>query len=265
MPREFFSDIESAKGSLVDLEGVQLYYEEYGLGAPLVLLHGFGGSGKNWYPFLSELGKARRVIVIDLPGHGYSSDPKEDFTHRDASKLVFLLLDQLRIERFSAMGISSGGMTLLHMATSQPDRIISQVLISATSHFPDQARQIMRRVSITTMPQEVRRMYHACATRGTDQVIQLIKYFNKLSNNQDDVNFSKDNLSRISARTFIIHGDRDNFFPVEIPVFLYRSIHMSSLWIVPFGDHVPIFEMVDEFCKRALIFLESSEELRPNI
>jgi pimeloyl-ACP methyl ester carboxylesterase len=46
MPREFFSDIESVKGSLVDLEGVQLYYEEYGLGAPLVLLHGFGGSGK---------------------------------------------------------------------------------------------------------------------------------------------------------------------------------------------------------------------------
>jgi pimeloyl-ACP methyl ester carboxylesterase len=64
------------------------------------------------------------------------------------------------------MGISSGGMTLLHMATSQPKRISSMVLISATTHFPEQARTIMRRASVSSMPQQVLEMYKACAKRG---------------------------------------------------------------------------------------------------
>ncbi|WP_423803169.1 alpha/beta fold hydrolase [Paraflavisolibacter caeni] len=67
------------------------------------------------------------------------------------------------VDHFSAMGMSTGGMTLLHMATSQPRRIDSMVLISTTSYFPDQARAIMRRASFDTMPQEVREMYRECA------------------------------------------------------------------------------------------------------
>lgn len=260
MPRDYFASIVATNGSLVELDDIQVYFEEYGRGSPLVLLHGFGGSGKNWYPFLTELSKGRRVIVIDLPGHGHSSNPNGNFTHRQAANIVFLLLDWLGVDRFSAMGLSSGGMTLLHMATSQPDRIVSQVLISASSHFPDQARQIMRRVSVNTMPPEVRRMYDACATRGDAQVVQLTRYFNELGNNLSDMNFSKEILSRISARTLVVHGDRDNFFPVEIPVFLYRSIQKSSLWIIPSGDHVPIFDIVEEFCEKSLGFLDNSEK-----
>jgi pimeloyl-ACP methyl ester carboxylesterase len=129
------------------------------------------------------------------------------------------LLDKLGIDNFSAMGMSSGGMTLLHMATSQPKRIDSMVLISATSYFPQQARTIMGRASFETIPQQVREMYRECAKRGDEQIRQLIAQFNALSKNYDDMNFTEQRLSAISARTFVIHGDCDNFFPVEIPVF----------------------------------------------
>jgi pimeloyl-ACP methyl ester carboxylesterase len=264
MPREFVSAMETSSGSLVDLENGQLYYEEYGQGEPLVLLHGFGGSGKNWYSFVPTLSKKYRVLVVDLPGHGKSGDPKGSFTHRESAVSIFRLLDHLGIDRFSAMGISSGGMTLLHLATSQPNRINSLVLVSATSHFPDQARTIMRRVSIATMPQEVRRMYDECATRGEAQVIQLTKYFNALGNNYEDMNFTKESLSKITARTLIVHGDRDNFFSIDIPVLIYHSIRNSALWIVPFGDHVPIFELVEEFSTKSLEFLENSSKMRSN-
>jgi pimeloyl-ACP methyl ester carboxylesterase len=264
MSKEFFASMETSKGSIINLKNIQLYYEEYGQGDPLVLLHGFGGSGKNWYPFVTELSKTHRLVVVDLPGHGHSSNPKETFTHREAASSIFLVLDKLGINRFSAMGISSGAMTLLHMSTSQPDRIESQVLVSATSHFPEQARTIMRRVSISTMPQAVRRMYEACATRGEEQVKQLTGYFNELGNNFDDMNFSKESLAAISARSLIVHGDRDSFFPVEIPVFLYRSIPNSTLWIVPFGEHVPIFDRVEDFCRTSLQFLGNGQEKRPN-
>ena len=153
------------------------------------------------------------------------------------------------------MGISSGGMTLLHMATGQPNRIVSMVLISATTHFPEPARAIMRRVSFATMPQEVREMYRECAKRGDEQIRQLISQFNAFHNSHDDMHFNAESLSMISARTLIVHGDRDHFFPVEIPVDLYRSIPKAALWIIPGGDHVPIYDSAVPFIATALRFL----------
>lgn len=245
-------------GHLVSVGKLELYYEDYGVGEPLVLLHGFGGSGRNWAPFTEELSQRYRLVVVDLPGHGHSTNPDGRFTHRDAAADVFRLLDTLGVGRFSAMGISSGGMTLLHMATSQPHRIDSLVLVSATSHFPAQARAIMRRVSLATMPPEVSQMYQECATRGEDQIRQLITQFNAFHNNDDDMNFSAESLSSIKARTLIVHGDRDNFFPVEIPLGLYRSIPDSALWIIPGGDHVPIYDQTVPFVATALQFLDGT-------
>ena len=67
-------------------------------------------------------------ICENLRGHVYSTNPDNKFTHREAANDVFLLLEKLGIGHFSVMGISSGGMTLLHMATSQTERIDSKVL-----------------------------------------------------------------------------------------------------------------------------------------
>jgi pimeloyl-ACP methyl ester carboxylesterase len=196
---------------------------------------------------------------VDLRGHGYSTNPENKFTHREAASDVFLLLEKLGVGQFSAMGISSGGMTLLHMATSQPKRIDSMVLISATSHFPDQARAIMRRVSFDTMPQQVQEMYRECAKRGEAQIRQLITQFNAFHQNYDDMNFTAQSLSTITARTLIVHGDRDRFFPVEIPVSIYRSIPDAALWIIPGGDHVPIYDSVVPFTSTALRFLDGPD------
>lgn len=140
------------------------------------------------------------------------------------------------------MGISSGGMPLLHMATSQSERIRSMVLISATSHFPDQARAIFRDTSFDKMPPDVREMYQECATRGYAQIRQLVEQFKAFYNNYGDVNFTASYLSTILARALIVHGDRDRFSPVEIAVSTYRSIPNAALWIIPGGDHVPTYD-----------------------
>ena len=252
-------------GHIVQMNGMELYYEEYGTDAgahslPLILLHGFGGCGQNWHPFIPQLSAHYRLIVIDLRGHGHSTNPENTFTHREAAGDVFCLLEKLGIDRFSAMGMSSGGMVLLHMATSQPGRIGSMVLISVTSHFPDQARAIMRRASFDTMPLEVKEMYRECAKRGDEQSRQLINQFNALHANYDDMNFNAQVLSTITARTLIVHGDRDNFFPVEIPVSIYRSIPDAALWIIPGGDHVPVYDPLVPFCSTALQFLANKRQ-----
>lgn len=249
----------TAHGHIVQINNMEMYYEEYGTGKPLVLLHGFGGCSQNWQPFTSKLSEHYRLIVADLRGHGYSTNPGNTFTHREAASDVFLLLEKLEIAHFSAMGMSSGGMTLLHMATSQPKRIDSMVLISATSYFPDQARTIMKRASYNTMPQQVQAMYRECAKRGDEQIRQLITQFNALHNNYDDMNFTAQSLSTITARTLVVHGDRDNFFPVDIPVSIYRSIPDAALWIIPGGDHVPIYDSAVPFVSTVLRFLDEND------
>lgn len=245
----------NTQGNTVQINNIEIYFEDYGDGKPLVLLHGFGGCTQNWHPFIAKLSKHYRLIVVDMRGHGYSTNPENKFTHRDAANDIFLLLEKLKIDHFSAMGMSSGGMTLLHMATSQPKRIDSMVLISATSYFPNQARTIMRRASFNTMPQQVQEMYRECAKRGDEQIHQLIKQFNALHENYDDMNFTAQSLSTITARTLIVHGDRDKFFPIEIAENIYRSIPDAALWIIPDGEHVPIYDSKIPFISTALQFL----------
>lgn len=249
------SRLATGKGRTAEVGSIDMYYEEYGSGAPLVLLHGFGGSGLNWYPFLDVLAEQYRLIVVDLPGHGQTSDPLEGFTHRQAAYAVIALLNEMGISQFSAMGISSGGMTLLHMASIAPLRIETMVLVSATTHFPAQARDIMRRASFSRMPASVQAMYKACAKRGDAQIRRLIAQFNALADNDDDMKFTEEELSLISTRTLIVHGDRDDFFPVDIPVNLYRSLPNSRLWIIPGGDHVPIYDPIVPFAATVMRFL----------
>ncbi|TWH99978.1 3-oxoadipate enol-lactonase [Luteimonas cucumeris] len=76
------------------------------------------------------------MIVPDLRGHGRSTNPLGAFTHRQAAADVSALLERLGITRFKAIGISSGGMTLLHMATREPSQIEAMVLVGAAHHFP---------------------------------------------------------------------------------------------------------------------------------
>jgi pimeloyl-ACP methyl ester carboxylesterase len=246
-------------GHIVQINNIEMYYEEHGVGKPLVLLHGFGGCSQNWHHFTAKLSERHRLIVVDMRGHGYSTNPENKFTHQEAASDVFLLLDTLGVDHFSAMGISSGGMTLLHMATSQPKRIDSMVLISATSHFPDQARGIMRGASFSTMPQQVQEMYRECAKCGDEQIRQLITQFNALHKNYDDMNFTAQSLSTITARTLVVHGDRDRFFPVEIPLSIYRSIPNAALWIISGGDHVPIYDSSVPFTSTTLQFLDEPD------
>ncbi|MHB1279576.1 MAG: alpha/beta fold hydrolase, partial [Bacteroidia bacterium] len=133
------------------------------------------------------------------------------------------------------------------------------VLISTTTHFTDQARAIMRRASFDTLPREVQEMYSECAKRGEDQVRQLIAQFNAFHDSHDDMNFTAQRLSAVRARTLIVHGDRDNFFPVEIAVSMYRSIPDAALWVIPDGDHVPIYDPAVPFTAAALRFLDEPD------
>ena len=250
----------SAPGKIVAVNGIDLHYEERGAGEPLLLLHGFGMCGPgDWGAIADELAKNNRVILVDLRGHGWSTNPSGQFTMRQSAEDIRALLDVLKIRRVRAMGISAGGMTLLHLATKYPDRIGSMVLIGATSHFHQQARDALRNIGANPPSPGDVAMLKKCARRGEGQIRELMRQFIGFKDSFEDMNLTPPYLATIKARTLIVHGDRDEFFPVEIPVEMYTSIPGSQLWIVPNGDHVPIYgARTPEFLRVTRQFLASS-------
>ena len=205
-----------SEGATVSVNGIEMYYEVHGTGTPLVLLHGFNNSSAMWLPVLESLSAEYEVILPDLRGHGRSSKLEGEFTHRQSAQDVFALLDHLGVGQFKAMGISTGGMTLLHMATAQPDRVQAMVLIGATSYFPEQARAVMRTINPDTQPEEAWATMRERHVHGDEQIRALWTQFNRFQDSYDDMNFTGPYLSTVTAQTLIVHGDRDVFFPVEI-------------------------------------------------
>jgi pimeloyl-ACP methyl ester carboxylesterase len=250
-----------APGKIVAINGIDMHYEERGAGEPLLLLHGFGMCGPgDWGEIADELAKDNRVILVDLRGHGWSTNPSGQFTMRQSAEDIRALLDVLKIGRVRAMGISAGGMTLLHLATKYPDRVDSMVLIGATSHFHQQARDALRAIGANPPSAADVAMLQKCAHRGEGQVRDLMRQFIGFKDSYEDMNLTPPYLATIKARTLIVHGDRDEFFPVEIPVELYTSIPKSQLWIVPNGDHVPIYgARTPEFLRITSEFLGNPE------
>jgi pimeloyl-ACP methyl ester carboxylesterase len=237
------------------LNGVQLYFEIHGSGEPLVLLHGFTGSSQDWTALTAEWSAKFQLIIPDMRGHGRSSNSSNTFRHDEAAADIFALLDHLGIATFKALGISGGGNVLLHMATRQPACVKSMVLVSATSYFPAQARSVMRQYHDRLPEQEWARL-RQCHPGGDAQIKALLASAKGFADSYDDMNFTPPYLSTIQARTLIVQGDRDPFYPVEISVEMAKALPRSSLWIIPNGSHVPIGgERWPEFVKAAGTFL----------
>jgi pimeloyl-ACP methyl ester carboxylesterase len=242
-----------------EINGARIYYELHGQGEPLLLLHGFGNSGQAFDKFLDSYAESYRVILPDLRGHGRSTNPSGEFTHHQAARDMYALLDKLEISRVRGIGHSTGGMTLLHMATQQPERVTAMVVVGATIYFPKQAREIMGKLGPDTMTPKDVEQARKIHMNGDEQIRALREQFHGFKDSYNDMNFTPPLLSTIRARTLIVHGDRDRFFPLNIPLEMYRSIPNSFLWIVPNGGHGPHRQHPEEFLRLTKQFL--AEEL----
>lgn len=248
------------EGRLALVNRAEMYYEIHGQGEEnLVLLHGFFGSGAIWHPWLHLLTERYRVILPDLRGHGRSNNPSGVFTHRQAAQDILALCDGLGVDRFCAIGASTGGMTLLHAALQAPDRIEAMVLIYASTHFSESARRIMAhhdpaKLTPAEWAQEIaqRRTLHR---RSDEQVRALREQFYAFRLDTEDMALTDDDLARIRARTLVVHGDRDALFPVEIPLALYRGIPWAYLWILPGWGHGPLETHAEEILTLGQRFL----------
>jgi pimeloyl-ACP methyl ester carboxylesterase len=123
---------ESAgSGQYADVNGINLYYETYGSGDPLILLHGGLGSGEMFGPILPLLADHHQVIVVDLQGHGRTADIDRPLDVRLMAGDIAALVDHLGLERPDVVGYSLGGGVALQVAINYPDKVGRLVTASA--------------------------------------------------------------------------------------------------------------------------------------
>jgi pimeloyl-ACP methyl ester carboxylesterase len=167
---------------------------------------------------------------------------------------MFALLDHLGVERLKIIGLSGGGITALHMATTEPGRVSAMVVVSAPATFPEQARAIQRAFSPATLPEaELARMRER---HGRDGQLDLLFAQVRAMADGGDPNFTHAELAAITADTLVVFGDRDVLYPVRMAVDLREAIPRSWLWVVPNGGHGPVFGAdAPRFAETALTFL----------
>ena len=122
-----------ASGNYATVNGLRMYYEVHGSGDPVVLLHGaFMTITNNWTGWIGELSKTRKVIAIEMQGHGRTADIERDISSENLADDVASLLDHLKIPKADLIGYSMGGGVAMQCAVRHPDKVRKVVVISST-------------------------------------------------------------------------------------------------------------------------------------
>lgn len=237
-----------------NINGHTLHYRIAGKGPVLLLLHGFTLTGRQWVPLAGHFTKAYTTVIPDLPGHGGSSLVPGAFSFSKTAELMNGLLDKLGAQRACGMGHSAGGMTLLHMAAQRPGRLDAMILVGGPHHIGPDLRNKTREETWENQEPAVQEWYLKMHPGGQEQVAYLFGQFLGLADNQERV--PPEVLGTIQTRTLIIWGDRDPYFPLEMPLELYRALPHAALWVVPEQGHSPLWVDMEGSAQAAACFLK---------
>ncbi len=208
-------------GHYAEINGIKLYYETYGSGEPLILLHGNGGSIKDFEKQIPFFEKYYQIIAIDSRLQGKSGGSPDSLSYELMASDFCALLDQLHIKSAHVLGWSDGGIDGIIMAMNCPDRI-KKLAISGANTVPDTTA-----LSIT----DLNEMKAAVSNpKSSAKVVAL----NRMMIDQPNIAYS--DLGRISCPVLVMAGDRDMIKP-EHTLKIFQSIPNASLCIFPDSHH----------------------------
>ncbi len=248
-PAEFGSNANL--GQYLRLPDISLYYEIYGAGAPLLIIHGNAGSIKDMAPQISHFAKHRQVIVADSRGHGKSGLGEGPLTYEKITSDLIKLLDHLNVEKTDIIGWSDGGIVGLHMAMGHSDRINKLVTFGANLFAGEPAIYPWLNGPLEAWKSAIKAGLEADPTSAEwniqDQHYKLL---------MDMTPITKDMLKKMTTPTLIIAADRDaitNHHTVEI----FEALPNAHLAVLPGSTHWAPMQQPALFNQLTSNFLEN--------
>lgn len=242
--------IKPSNSGYAPVNGIKVYYEVYGEGRPLVLLHGaFYTIDMNWGQLIPELSKTRKVIAIEMQGHGHTPFSDRELSITNLASDVEGVMDYLKIDSADVAGFSMGGSVAYQFAVQSPKRLRKLVIISSTyktsgwlpvvnGAFKDFKPEFFDNTPLKTA-------YDAVAPDKTKWRKFLEQMFAFAG---EPFNVGDSNIAKITAPVLIISGDNDGLDKIEL-MKTYKLLGggvsadlepmpKSQLAIVPSQSHV---------------------------
>ncbi|OCA73399.1 alpha/beta fold hydrolase [Chryseobacterium arthrosphaerae] len=244
--------IKPSDSGYAPVNGIKVYYEVYGEGRPVILLHGaFMTIDTNWGELIPELSKNRKVIAVELQGHGHSPYSDRKLSHTTLASDVAGVMDHLKVESADVVGYSFGGAIAYQFAIQSPKRLKNLVIISATYKSSGWIPEInsvfktMKPALFENSPMHT--AYNAVApdkTKWTKFLEQMI------ASAGTPYDMGDSNIAKITAPVLIIAGDNDGLDKTELAK-TYKLLGggiaadmapmpKSQLAIVPGQSHVSL-------------------------
>jgi pimeloyl-ACP methyl ester carboxylesterase len=228
-----------------DVNGLHLYYETYGSGAPLVLLHGgMLTIDLNFATLIPTLAQTHTVIGVEMQGHGRTANIDREITYPNLASDVVALLDHLGIERAAVLGHSLGGGVALELAVSHPGRVSAIVPISASVSKDGMHPDLLDPSTFETSPIMPTAQDFADFKEAYERLSphpeQFDAFLMSLSGMDSDfAGWTDEQLAAISCPVLIIQGDTDFTLIAHAGVMLAK-IPGSALAVVPATTHMQV-------------------------
>ncbi|HSU27918.1 MAG TPA: alpha/beta hydrolase [Chitinophagaceae bacterium] len=233
-----------AVGNYTDVNGVRLYYETYGTGKPILLLHGNGQSIGVWSRQIFEFSKYYQVIAVDTRGHGRSSEDGRKYSYDLFAEDINAFLDFLHVDSIPIVGWSDGGNTALILAMKHPGKVGSLVTMGANIC-----------INTTVVPKSEFKKVN----KGIDYFKQDTSYDSRnkvrlLTMLLTEPNYQFKDLAAIRCPVLIMAGEKDIILPDHTKG-IAAHIQKGRLLIAPNETHFFPQENPASFNKIILDFL----------
>ena len=245
-------------GQQVSLRGINMYYEIYGAGKPLLIIHGNGGSIKDFSNQIPYFSKEYKVILADSRAQGKSKDARDSLTYEMMADDLNALLDHLHLDSCFVIGWSDGGINGLLLAMRHPEKV-KKLAVTGANLWPDSTA--VEPFLFRWLAKEVDSLSKVKQTAEIKNQYKLMAMMTK------EPNITLQQLHSIKCPTLVIGGDHDALLPKHT-MLIADAIPQSYLWILPNSGHAtPINyskqfnETINEFFKNPYRILEGMGRL----
>jgi pimeloyl-ACP methyl ester carboxylesterase len=235
------------------VNGIKIWYAEFGRGEPVILLHGGLANASYWGNQVPVLAKHYRVIVMDSRGHGRSTRNGAPFGYDLMASDVLALMDFLKIPKAVLIGWSDGAILGLDIAIHHPERVTKLFAFAANSE-PSGVKDVGKSPVFTRFIARAQKEYERLSP-APDQYKQFLDEITKMWATQPD--FTAKQLQAISVPTWIVDGDHDEAIKRENTLFMAKQIPGARLLIQPDVSHFSFLQNPRRFNRDLLRFLRA--------